>query len=75
MLTFHQPLFEHMNKRKTKSDCIKFDYVVTGDTEIETNDHPDEERNLQKLFLTKRDKISLLNDLTVCSSYFFYVIT
>ena len=65
MPAVHQPLFELMNNRKTKSECFTFDYVAAGDEEVETDD---EQSTLQERILTKRDQISLLNDPTVCPS-------
>ena len=75
MLTIHQPLFEHLSNRKTKSDCIIFGYVATRDEEVETDDHYDGESILQAHILTNKDQISLLSDLTVCPSWFFQKIT
>ena len=68
MPTVHQPLFEHMNNRKTESECFTINYVATGDEEVETDD---EQSILQEHILTNKDQISLLNDPTVCPSWFF----
>ena len=68
MTTVHPPLFDPMNNRKTKSECFISDYVATGDEEVETDDHDDEESIRQEHILTNRDQIGVLNNPTVCPS-------